>query len=98
MDVKHNDQRQHYVERAGDQTEIGERGINLSGGQQARIALALDAIVQYKIFQKCMLGLLRRKTIILVTHNPEIIASSYITRAVIFNKMGSLLETHHPAH
>ncbi|KAG7381562.1 hypothetical protein PHYPSEUDO_005912 [Phytophthora pseudosyringae] len=98
---------------AGDSTEIGERGINLSGGQKARIALAracysnasvylldsplsaVDAIVQNEIFQKCMLGLLKNKTIILVTHNPEIISSPHITRAVTIDDLGSLVETHH---
>lgn len=98
---------------AGDATEIGERGINLSGGQKARIALAracysnasvyildsplsaVDAIVQNEIFQKCMLGLLKNKTIILVTHNPEIIESSRITRAVTIDDVGTLAETRH---
>ncbi|EGZ10657.1 multidrug resistance protein ABC superfamily [Phytophthora sojae] len=98
---------------AGDATEIGERGINISGGQKARIALAracysdasvylldsplsaVDAIVQNEIFQKCMLGLLKNKTIILVTHNPEIIESPHITRAVTINDLGALVKTHH---
>ncbi|KAG2823203.1 Canalicular multispecific organic anion transporter 2 [Phytophthora cactorum] len=98
---------------AGDSTEIGERGINLSGGQKARIALAracysdasvylldsplsaVDAIVQNEIFQKCMLGLLKNKTIILVTHNPEIIESPHISRAVTIDDLGALVETHH---
>ncbi|KAF0703020.1 hypothetical protein AaE_015593, partial [Aphanomyces astaci] len=78
---------------AGDRTEIGQKGVNLSGGQKARISLAracysdadifildsplsaVDAIVQNEIFTKCFLGLLRHKTIVLVTHSPEIIAS-----------------------
>ncbi|EEY56181.1 ABC transporter-MRP [Phytophthora infestans T30-4] len=98
---------------AGDSTEIGERGMNLSGGQKARIALAracysdasvylldsplsaVDAIVQNDIFQKCMLGLLKNKTIILVTHNPEIIESPRISRAVTIDELGELVETHH---
>ncbi|POM77788.1 Multidrug resistance protein ABC Superfamily, partial [Phytophthora palmivora] len=97
---------------AGDATEIGERGVNLSGGQKARIALAracysdasvylldsplsaVDAIVQNEIFQKCMLGLLKNKTIILVTHNPEIIESRHVTRAVTIDDLGEVVETH----
>lgn len=97
---------------AGDLTEIGERGVNVSGGQKARIALAracysdasvyildsplsaVDAIVQNEIFHKCLLGLLRNKTILLVTHNPDIIASPYITHAVTINELGTLVQTH----
>ncbi|POM75556.1 ABC transporter [Phytophthora palmivora] len=96
----------------GDLTEIGERGVNLSGGQQARIALAracysnasvyildsplsaVDAIVQNEIYQKCLLGLLRNKTIILVTHNPEIISSKYVTRVVTLDEVGTVVETY----
>lgn len=71
---------------AGDLTEIGEKGINLSGGQKARISLAravyadtdiimmddpisaLDANVRKKIFTKVIVGMLKEKTRILVTH------------------------------
>ncbi|RLN62800.1 hypothetical protein BBJ28_00008313, partial [Nothophytophthora sp. Chile5] len=96
---------------ARDHTEIGERGVNLSGGQQARVALAracysdasvfvldsplaaVDTIVQNEIFLKCLVGLLRHKTILLVTHNPEIIASDFVSHAVTINKTGTLVET-----
>lgn len=96
---------------AQDQTEIGERGINISGGQKARIALAracysdasiyildsplsaVDAIVQNEILQKCLFGLLRHKTILLVTHNPEILNSKYITHAVAITDGETLVET-----
>ena len=67
-------------------TEIGEKGINLSGGQKARISIAravyankdtilmddpisaLDANVRKKIFMNLIMGYLRDKTRILVTH------------------------------
>uniref|UniRef100_K3XC94 Multidrug resistance-associated protein 1 n=1 Tax=Globisporangium ultimum (strain ATCC 200006 / CBS 805.95 / DAOM BR144) TaxID=431595 RepID=K3XC94_GLOUD len=85
---------------AGDKTEIGQKGLNMSGGQKARISLAracysdadifildsplaaVDAIVQNEIFNKCLLGLLKNKTRLLVTHNPEIIASKYVDDAI----------------
>jgi len=70
----------------GDETEIGENGVNLSGGQKARISLAravysrndtyllddplsaVDAKVARRIYQECLNGLLKGKTVILVTH------------------------------
>lgn len=60
--------------------QIGERGVNLSGGQRARLCLAraayanadvylmddplsaVDARVGRQLFERCMCGLLGRKT------------------------------------
>ncbi|RLO01811.1 hypothetical protein DYB28_004237, partial [Aphanomyces astaci] len=86
---------------AGDRTEIGQKGVNLSGGQKARVSLAracysdadifvldsplsaVDAIVQNEIFTKCFLGLLRYKTILLVTHSHDIIQSPHVHRTFL---------------
>ncbi|KAL2920234.1 hypothetical protein HK105_200302 [Polyrhizophydium stewartii] len=67
-------------------TQIGEKGINLSGGQKARVALAraiardadifllddpiaaLNAHIGKKVFEDAICGMLRGKTVFLVTH------------------------------
>ncbi|KAK1938124.1 Canalicular multispecific organic anion transporter 2 [Phytophthora citrophthora] len=72
----------------GDSTEIGERGINLSGGQKARVAIAramyrtetdvlilddplsaVDPHVAHAIFDKCVAGLAREQTRLLVLNS-----------------------------
>ena len=70
----------------GINTVIGERGVNISGGQKARISLAravysnadivllddplsaVDPEVANRIFNECILGALKHKLVILVTH------------------------------
>ena len=74
-----------------DLTEIGEKGINLSGGQKARVALTralysqadiyllddplsgLDVRVAKRLFQKAFMGMLKGKTVLLVTHMVHIV-------------------------
>ncbi|KAH7653131.1 Xenobiotic-transporting ATPase protein [Dioscorea alata] len=78
----------------GDQTVIGERGINLSGGQKQRVQIAralyhdadvflfddpfsaVDAHTGSHLFKECLLGLLRSKTVVYVTHQVEFLPSA----------------------
>ncbi|KAK7857557.1 abc transporter c family member 3 [Quercus suber] len=78
----------------GDQTVIGERGINLSGGQKQRIQIAralyqdadiylfddpfsaVDAHTGSHLFKECLLGLLRSKTVVYVTHQVEFLPAA----------------------
>ncbi|KAK2947791.1 Multidrug resistance-associated protein [Blattamonas nauphoetae] len=71
---------------SGDQTAIGEKGVNLSGGQKARIQLAravysdrdiyllddplsaVDAHVGRYLMEECITGVLKGKTVILMTN------------------------------
>lgn len=73
----------------GDLTEIGQNGVNLSGGQKARLSLcravysdadiyllddplaALDATVAKKIYQNCIRGVLKHKTVVMVTNQVQ---------------------------
>jgi ABC-type multidrug transport system fused ATPase/permease subunit len=72
-------------------TLLGEKGINLSGGQKSRVALAraiyseadivlldcplaaLDARVGSQVFEEAILGLLKGKTVLMVTHKLSIL-------------------------
>ena len=79
---------------AGDSTEIGEKGVNLSGGQRLGLSIAravyadadvylfddplsaLDAKVAREVFDMCIRGHLKNKTVILVTNRVEFVSSS----------------------
>ncbi|KAL2917402.1 hypothetical protein HK105_203066 [Polyrhizophydium stewartii] len=89
-------------------TQIGEKGINLSGGQKARVALAraiardadiyllddpiaaLDAHVGKKVFDDAICGVLRGKTVFLVTHQLHLLPK--VDMVVVLDE-GRVIET-----
>ncbi|KAF9234929.1 hypothetical protein BU15DRAFT_78554 [Melanogaster broomeanus] len=66
----------------GDESEIGERGVNLSGGQKARVSLARAVYSRASILllDDCLATLMRGRTVVLVSHHVQLCApgASYI--------------------
>ncbi|KAJ7064951.1 multidrug resistance-associated ABC transporter [Mycena amicta] len=72
----------------GDEAEIGERGISLSGGQKARdsrasilllddVLSAVDAHTAHHLYHNCLLGeLMKERTVVLVSHHVQLCAPS----------------------
>ncbi|XP_065662304.1 ATP-binding cassette sub-family C member 10 isoform X3 [Hydra vulgaris] len=96
---------------AGDKTYVGENGVTLSGGQQARVSLAravyqnksvylldsplsaVDDHVASHIFKHCIMGLLKDKTRILVTHQTKFIRDADF---VVLMEKGKISKFGHP--